>query len=415
MTNHGSHDQIDSLRLSSAPSGRFTGILQSLGWAVFLAMSWTWCIGMFLPVLLLRDLGWPGFWAFAIPNCVGAAAMGWILRDGEASRRMVERHQTACITFSLVTISFHAFFAAWLIRFIAGPGSGAVLAIAFAFFWMLLQWRGGGKYLGAVIALGVSATVFFMGYNRGEIPYVAQPVAFSPTTLPPHDAVWLSFACVFGFLLCPYLDLTFHATRQGTGIAPGRAAFTIGFCVIFPLMILFTAAYSGPLVLFLSGRLYPQLMMLVAAHFIVQSAFTVAAHARQLAVRVRGISLRGFAVFILFVIAAVLLGILLGGRFYHGLRAHEVTYRAFLGFYGLVFPAYVWLRVVPPARSLLRVGFAVIAATPMFWLGFIEQRMVWLVPGVLIPILTKWVFTPQRPAGATAEPPHPTPAGETGR
>ena len=31
----------------------------SLGWAVFLATSWTWCIGMYLPVLLVRDFGVP--------------------------------------------------------------------------------------------------------------------------------------------------------------------------------------------------------------------------------------------------------------------------------------------------------------------------------------------------------------------
>lgn len=29
-------------------------------WALFLASSWTWCIGMFLPVLLMRDAGWMG-------------------------------------------------------------------------------------------------------------------------------------------------------------------------------------------------------------------------------------------------------------------------------------------------------------------------------------------------------------------
>jgi hypothetical protein len=389
--------------------------LRVVGWAIFLAMSWTWCIGMFLPVILLRDLGWPGFWVFAIPNCLGAAAMGWFLRDADASRRLVERNQFACIVFSLVTIVFHTFFAAWLIRRIAGPASGAALALAFAFFWMMLQWGRGGKFLAAVFVLAVSAIVFFIGLKRNEIPYVAQPLALSPTTLPPIDALWLAPACLFGFGLCPYLDLTFHAARQATSGAQGRAAFSIGFCLIFPAMILFTAAYSGPMVLFLTRHLYPQLMLLVAAHLIAHSGFTVAAHARQLAARVRHISVRRFAVFVLSLVVAVLLGILLRGREYHGLRDQEIVYRAFLGFYGLGFPAYVWMRVVPPVRSILRVVFVIAAGTPLFWLGFIEQRTIWLVPAVLIAVLTKWIFTPRPPEGARVwGQSRQAPAGETG-
>ncbi|MDB5302268.1 MAG: hypothetical protein JWO87_3931, partial [Phycisphaerales bacterium] len=48
--------------------------LFALGWGAFLACSWTWCIGMFLPVLLVRDFGEMGWLVFAAPNVVGAAA-----------------------------------------------------------------------------------------------------------------------------------------------------------------------------------------------------------------------------------------------------------------------------------------------------------------------------------------------------
>ena len=60
-----------------------------LGWAAYLACSWTWCIGMFLPVLLVRELGTLGFVIFAVPNVVGAAMMGTILPSeiGRASCR----------------------------------------------------------------------------------------------------------------------------------------------------------------------------------------------------------------------------------------------------------------------------------------------------------------------------------------
>ena len=34
-----------------------SSLLPSFSWAIYLGMSWTWCIGMFLPVLLIRDFG----------------------------------------------------------------------------------------------------------------------------------------------------------------------------------------------------------------------------------------------------------------------------------------------------------------------------------------------------------------------
>ena len=42
--------------------------MNTLGWAAYLGMSWTWCIGMFLPVLLIRDYGIWGFVVFAVPT-----------------------------------------------------------------------------------------------------------------------------------------------------------------------------------------------------------------------------------------------------------------------------------------------------------------------------------------------------------
>jgi len=388
---------------------------RTIGWSFFLAMSWTWCIGMYLPVLLLRDAGWAGFAVFAIPNVVGAAAMGWMLRDAQQSRELVANHESACIWFSLVTIVFHAFFAAWIIRRIVGPSAGVMVGAAFAIFWLILQWERGGKFLAAVLVLAVSVFAFAWGCARGEIPYVAQPLGFSPTTLSPGGALWLAPACLFGFLLCPYLDLTFHAARQGTTAPQARAAFTAGFCLIFPLMILFSAAYSGPLVLFLARRIYPQLAAIVAVHLIAHSGFVAAAHARQLADRASRITLGRIVIFGAAVAAAVALGVWDRGYSYRGLRLGEIVYRCFLGFYALVFPAYVWLRVVPRRRSGLRLALAVLAAAPMFWLGFVERLGVWLLPGVLIPVAAKWIFTP-RPGEPRADlpPVHWPPAGETG-
>jgi hypothetical protein len=377
-------------------------------------MSWTWCIGMYLPVILLRDLGWPGFWVFAIPNCLGAAAMGWLLRDAAHSRRMVEQHESACVWFSLVTIIFHIFFAAWLIRQLAGPATGLYLAAAFCLFWMIMQWRGSGKFFAAVLTFAVSLLVIAWGIRRGDLPYIAHPIPRSPTVLPPIDAAWLAPVCFVGFLLCPYLDLTFHAARQGTGAHESRAAFTFGFCAIFPIMLLCTVAYSGRLVADLDPRIYPRLAVILSAHFIVQSGFTVAAHARQIASRVRRIRMRRFVVFTAAIVVAVLLGVGAGDTRYHSLRAGEIIYRAFLGFYGLIFPTYVWLRIVPRRQSIYRVLFTVAAALPLFWLGFVEQMTIWLLPGVAIPLLAKWSFTAPPPPSPSSPGSPPTPAAEIG-
>src|SRR6059058_3078406 len=88
----------------------------SLAWAAYLASSWTWCIGMFLPVLLVRDYGVWGWIVFAIPNILGAAAMGWVIRSPEQSRSIVAVHQPAIVIFSTVTAAFQVFFAAWIFQ-----------------------------------------------------------------------------------------------------------------------------------------------------------------------------------------------------------------------------------------------------------------------------------------------------------
>src|SRR5947199_7998526 len=102
---------------------------RTLSWAAYLACSWTWCIGMFLPVLLVRDYGLGGWFVFAIPNVIGAAAMGWVLARPGASERLSTEHRTACVAFSAITLAFHAFFLAWLaLRVIPLPWCFAAVA-----------------------------------------------------------------------------------------------------------------------------------------------------------------------------------------------------------------------------------------------------------------------------------------------
>src|SRR5690348_12492685 len=87
-------------------AGPRTSFLDVIGWAAVLAASWTWCIGMFLPVLLVRDFGPRSFVIFAVPNVLGAAIMGAALQRPGASESLVRRHGLASWGFSFVTVAF---------------------------------------------------------------------------------------------------------------------------------------------------------------------------------------------------------------------------------------------------------------------------------------------------------------------
>jgi hypothetical protein len=359
-------------------------------WAIFLGMSWTWCIGMYLPVLLLRELGIWGFVMFAVPNVLGAIAMGWVLRDPEASLRMVERHHGACTAFSLATIAFHAFFAAWIIRRLIGPSAGIAVAATLWVYWIIFHWRGGGKFLAAGITLLVSIGVIAWGLTNGHIDLQPSLAAAKPASM---NLLGWSLVCTSGFLLCPYLDLTFHSARQAMTGAEARAAFSLGFGVIFLAMILFTLGYSDWLITAYDRTRHAQLGLVLAIYLIAHCCFTVAAHARQLADRARRIRVGRFLLFAAGLAVVVTLGAFdRGGRFsYRDRPAGEIVYLCFMGFYGLVFPSYVWLRMVKPQRTGLRVATVVLMSLPLFWMGFIEHQMILIVPGILIPLGAKLV------------------------
>jgi hypothetical protein len=83
-----------------------------------------------------------------------------------------------------------------------------------------------------------------------------------------------------------------------------------------------------------------------------------------------------------------------------GLSASEIAYRLFMAFYGLVFPAYVWLCMIPtrdghsgPSRGKVLIwAIAVAVAAPMFWMGFIERQTWWLAPGLGVVLLARLVL-----------------------
>ena len=79
-----------------------------------------------------------------------------------------------------------------------------------------------------------------------------------------------------------------------------------------------------------------------------------------------------------------------------------MVYLCFLGFYGFVFPTYLWIHGFPgrgvgsvaSRRTLLWLGIVVAVVFPFYWMAFIERQYAWLAPGLVI-ILASRMLVPQ--------------------
>jgi hypothetical protein len=350
---------------------------------------------MFLPVLLIRDMGLWGWIVFAVPNVIGAALMGWVLKSPESSQNLVASHGPACRTFSTVTIAFHVFFILWFVpRLIGLPAASITFALA-ALYLLLTFARPAFDLVLSPLVWLFSIVIFAL--------FLRTPAAVIPShsPLPGIDALFLAPACILGFALCPYLDLTFHRTRQALpNPSHSRFAFGIGFGVIFLLMIVFSALYAGALQPLLTpdwrAHLHPFFGKIIAAHMIVQAAFTMALHARSLATsRISPAGVFGLIVLCQIAIFAAIYAAV--ARRFFNLDFGELVYRLFMSFYGLLFPAYVWIAMVPRRGEVRRrtlagiTVLAVLGSAPLFWLGFIQNRMVWLPAAVGIVLLAPFL------------------------
>lgn len=375
---------------------------RTLGWAVFLACSWTWCIGMFLPTLLMRDGGIPYFWAFLIPNVVGAASVGWVLHNPERSRRFVASKRPILFVFSAVTIAFHAFWLTWRVGETAAGGRLDVLV---------------GVLLGGLVVLNAIAA-------RRRVDWFPALVALAITAAlgvvllssPPGvaaarvsaDLAGLAAITALGFGLCPYLDLTFNRAAQH---APSpRQAFTLGFFVVFAAIILIAtkgrAVWSPTEPLFNFEDSW--LLIAMGGHFGAQAVFTVSAHIAALrrtnadgAVGpadtdrpgMVGLVAAPIAVGCLLGLAALLVPLSIHTDRIGVMDAPEVVYRLFLGCYGLVFPAWLILslggRDPLGRRTLVVLAAAVALASPFAWIGMIGLHEVWLLPAVAVILLSR--------------------------
>ena len=337
-----------------------------IAWGVFCACSWTWCIGLYLPKLMLDRYGWWGFLVFAVPNVLGCAGFGYIVARRGRSEALTARHGGAMVVFSLVALAFHVFFITLLLTELmperaggTGPAllvaagvfaAGFVLSLAVDRTWLMLA---GLTYL---FSLGAFAVVAF----GGEIEWgVAGRIDVA-------ELAWLAPIIALGFLLCPYLDLTFHRALRRS---PSRHAFAV-FGATFAVMIVFTCFMWRT----------PVLAPIALGHILAQIIFTVGAHLRELrltpAIRSGGARV---LLMLLPLAGAVILPVaraLPAGA----VGAGDDLYIRFLVFYGLAFPAYVLVFMGParPARRSTRaIGLLIVVIlllAPLYELAFLHER-----------------------------------------
>ncbi len=390
-----------------------------LGWAAYLACSWTWCIGMFLPVLLFRDFGPWSFLVFALPNCVGAGALPFWFRDREHARAFLTAHRPALVAFSAVTIAFQWFFLAWVVVTLGWglmtpltlAGAICVAAVTLGPMRSAARWHGvaGGVLLASVALVGL-----WIWRDPSLIRWQDLPrPACSPRELIP-----LAIVCSFGFALCPLLDRTFHEANLALPRRASRAAFALGFLGLFPLMIVLTLLYA-PSVIRGSGSDATRISLAPASYFVLahiaaQLAFTIAAHTRIWSSTAPNIPSRPVPAIDLAPLAGIALAIgTLFVRSPFDLSMHEVVYRVFMGFYGLIAPAYIvqvasrsWRSPHSPTRcEIVVLAITILFACPFYFMAFIERQTWWLLIGIAFVVVNR-ALTLRGHAG----PPEPSPA-----
>lgn len=366
-----------------------SGAFNALGWGIFCASSWAWCIGLFLPTVLRRLLGWPGFLAFAIPNVIGCAAFGFVL-DLKRSRRLQRDHRGAMILFSAVTIAYQLLLAGWTGLALLGPmlgGCGRPIA------WQ--SWASSAIGLGcagmiglavslardrAIPAIAAAAWILSAGVLGFTVLDVA-PIAMPEPELAAAQLWGLLPALLLGFLLCPYLDLTFHrALRRG----PRKATFAT-FGLTFATLIVLVAFLADP-----DGPLGIHLTPIVLAQLWVQLGFTIGAHWREIRFATRHAPKPASRWLVPAALAAGAVLALPG-------VANESNYLRMLGWYGLVFPAYVLLAMVgerrkPSPRTWLVLAIVLAIGLPMYERGISAFEFGWMaIPAPILLAATWWL------------------------
>ena len=347
-----------------------------------LATSWTWCIGMFAPILIGQLMGWPGILAFAVPNIVGCALFGY-LRSAERSRRETRDHALAMSVFTAATVAYQVFFAGWMWGPVLRDALPTTLELGTAL-------ASGAVFAGAV---ALAALPRHIAWTLAALAYPLSLATFA--FLPwgemhaiPSGGEWPAGAVllvlptvVFGFMLSPNLDLTFHRARQECPEGARPANFAV-FGVAFASMLVLTCCYlASP-----GGLNHPA----VRVHLAMQLTLTSALHLSELRIA----SVRPNTRLVLGIAAGSL------GLFAALAAPGRETYMRFLGLYGLLFPAYAALALRaggPPKRtSLVALAIAVVSVTPLLDRSFNDLPSLATPLAVVLPLLAVALFGRRR-------------------
>jgi len=344
-----------------------------------LATSWTWCIGMFAPIVIGSLMGWPGIVAFAIPNVLGCALFGY-LRSAERSRQETRDHALAMAVFSAATVAYQVFFAGWQ----WGPAISESMATGMANARAL----GAGAIFGGAVLL--SALPRHVLWPLAALAYPVSLLTFAFLPWSELHAIqtqgewtpgqlWLVLpTIVFGFALSPNLDLTFHRARQEVpaGARPHNfAVFGVTFASMLVLTCCYAAAGAG-------GLNSPA----VRTHLAIQLTMTAALHLSELRLAAIPHGQR-----LVLGLGAGLLG--LGAALYD---PHRDMYMRFLGLYGLLFPAYaaLALRTVgrPTAGAVVALLVSLAVVTPVIDRAFLEGPTLAAPLAVIVPLAAVALF-----------------------
>ena len=335
---------------------------------------------MFLPVVLMHRYGWLGFLIFTVPNVIGCVAFGYVVRTPKRSKELVEKYKTAMTLFANITIAFHAFFIAMLANVYFND---TVLGISI---WLPFSFLGVSACLAFLPTkcwpiLATFLWIFSIVVGISYLPFHVVPME----SLPWQDAIWLLPITSFGFILCPYLDPTFHRVLQ---CSPSKHSFGV-FGVAFIAIIGVTCTYQDSILIALGT--------LLGLHLALQSIFTISAHMKE-GIRIE-IGKRK-TLFIVLILIACFIAVGIAHRSGSASPAGNwfpeaiEDYLRFFVFYGLVFPGLVaTFMLTGRTFTPLRVAFFVFVAVlslPLLEIGYIGDQA-WLSVLPVVVFLT-WAF-----------------------
>ncbi len=326
---------------------------------------------MFLPVVVLHRYGWEGFLIFAIPNVIGCAAFGYILKTPERSKELVKKYGTAMALFSVATVAFHVFFISMILHMHGLESYAWPIFIGLFIFYAITIFLSKKNWM----ILGSACWVISIGIGLTFLPF---EVDIEPTK-PLQEVYWLLPITTFGFLLCPYLDPTFHRALQES---PSKHSFGI-FGVAFTIMLGVTCLYHNVIL--------EALPIVLLAYIFIQSAFTISAHLEE------GDKAWGKLpnkVFAGICTVSVMIALVIASKNTNQIQEHINDYLRFFVFYGLVFPGIVAVFMLR-GKSFTWLRIALFAIVCVISLPLLESAYIgnqpWLAIFPVIILLT-WAF-----------------------